>query len=126
MNELGTKDIFDIPIFQLDKVKELSQEIEEIARLDGQVFPILLSSYKRSYWGTSDQKFRITIDSDMKFHSLLSQNNFRKYSYTDEGIILELKYDQINDGISNRISQFIPFRRTKNSKYVTGVSLSNT
>ncbi len=35
--------------------------------------------------------------------------------------ILELKYDEEFDNKADRITQYFAFRRTKNSKYVSGI-----
>ena len=84
--------------------------------------PVMVNTYDRSYYMTSDKKFRITIDWDMRFGNF--QTDLRHLPYKDEnGIVLELKYDAIFEKESDRITQHIPFRLTKNSKYVNGVSL---
>ena len=63
-----------------------------------------------------------TIDWDMKFGHF--QTHLRHLPYKDEnGIVLELKYDTIFEKEADRITQHIPFRLTKNSKYVNGVSM---
>jgi hypothetical protein len=36
---------------------------------------------------------------------------------------LELKYDSIYDDQVDEILRFIPFRRSKNSKYVSGIEI---
>lgn len=125
INELGDKDIFKLDDFELEDINQLSNEIATLTKVNTNLIPVLLSSYRRSYWGTSDQKFRITVDYDMQFHSIMNDGKFRAYAYMDKAIVLELKYDEEYENQADRISQFIPFRRTKNSKYVIGVERSN-
>lgn len=125
INELGEKEIFDMDNFDLENINGLSDKITNLTKVNTNLIPVLLSSYKRSYWGTSDQKFRITVDYDMQFHSLMNEGKFRNYAHMDKAIVLELKYDEAYEFQADRISQFIPFRRTKNSKYVIGVEESN-
>ncbi len=125
MNELGDKDIFNINPFQINTASDLSTEIEELTKVNTNLIPVILNSYKRSYWGTPDRKFRITIDYDMQFHSLMNEKKFRKYFLHDNAIILELKYDETCEEESDRITPHIPFRRSKNSKYVIGVEMTH-
>ncbi len=124
-NELGDKKIFDIPSFDLHQPEVHSDEIEQLTRSNTNLVPVLLNSYHRSYWGTFDGEFRMTIDYNMRFHSLLNEGAFRGYRHRDEAVILELKYDEKMESQSDRITQYIPFRRTKNSKYVIGVERTN-
>ncbi|MGK0389334.1 MAG: SPX domain protein involved in polyphosphate accumulation [Maribacter sp.] len=125
INELGDKDIFKINDFDLKDINSLSDEVANLTKVNTNLIPVLLSSYKRSYWGTSDQKFRITVDYQMQFHSIMNDGKFRKYAHMDRAIVLELKYDEEDEFQVDRIAQFIPFRKTKNSKYVIGVEHSN-
>jgi len=87
------------------------------------VRPVLLNSYQRSYFGTFDGKFRITIDWNLNYLSLLNGNSFRKYQHKENGVVVELKYDESLDNATDRIMQYLPFRQTKSSKYVNGISL---
>lgn len=125
INELGIKDVFNMPFFQLAKVADMRNEIRKILKKEIFIQPVLLNSYRRSYWGTPDKKFRITIDNNMFFHSFLHESQFVKYIHNDKGIVLELKYESEEDCLSDRISQFIPFRRSKNSKFIQGIDLIN-
>ncbi len=124
LNELGTKEIFNLESFDLNALERMSDEITRLTKTNTHLQPILLNAYQRSYWGSPDGKFRITIDHDMCFHSKMNMR-FRSFQIWDEAIILELKYDQVDEKHVDRIAQFIPFRRTKNSKYVNGVALTH-
>ncbi len=126
LNELGDKEIFDMDNFELENITNLSKEVTQLSKVNSNLIPTLLNSYQRSYWGTGNQKFRITIDYNMRFHSLLNEGKFRNYVHQDPAIILELKYDEDFSSVADSIAQFIPFRRTKNSKYVMGIEYSNT
>ncbi len=87
-----------------------------------QLQPVLLNAYQRSYFGTFDQKFRITIDHQLQFGPF--QVTQKKLMPPLAGkVILELKYDQQLASESDRITQYLPFRVDKHSKYVTGTSL---
>ena len=43
----------------------------------------------------------------------------------DQGLVIELKYEEQFDNQTDRITQYFPFRLTKSSKYVTGVDLTS-
>ncbi|MBR9921093.1 MAG: VTC domain-containing protein [Bacteroidetes bacterium] len=91
--------------------------------------PALLNAYQRSYFGCRQGRFRITIDRQQKFMPLadrqIPSDNWLKTSrfpYTDNALILELKYDQEFDAEAQDIMRYLPFRQSKNSKYVNGLS----
>ncbi|RLD65619.1 MAG: hypothetical protein DRI84_06455 [Bacteroidetes bacterium] len=82
----------------------------------------LLNRYTRKYFQSKDKKYRITIDSDMKYVHLSHLYN----SYLNEFVdylnnILELKYDKDDDEGARVITNHFLFRMTKSSKYVTGI-----
>jgi len=71
-----------------------------------------------------DHKFRATIDREMQYF-LYQGNLFFPLSPTlDTALILEIKFAQEDREEAEYLLQKIPFRLTKNSKYVSGV-LSN-
>ncbi len=125
-NYLGTKEIFDVDDFELNNIPELTTRINKLLNSKNVLSPILMNSYWRSYFGTSDGKFRITIDRTLAYSSMLvyAGRSIPRPTY-DKGYILELKYDKEFDGSTDRITQFLPFRQTKSSKYVTGVLLTS-
>ena len=82
----------------------------------------LLNRYTRKYYQSKDKKYRITIDSNMKYVQLSHLYN----SYLNELVdylhnILELKYDKDDDEGARIITNHFLFRMTKSSKYVTGI-----
>ncbi|MDX5584870.1 MAG: VTC domain-containing protein [Aureibaculum sp.] len=84
----------------------------------------LLNCYTRKYFQSKDKKYRITIDSDMKYVQLSHLYN----SYLNELVdysnnILELKYDKEDDEGARIITGYFLFRMTKSSKYVTGIEM---
>ena len=83
--------------------------------------PTLLNRYERIYYLSFDKKYRITLDSKMKFFSINPINNYFKVLTDDEQNIVELKYDQNSRDGAIKISNYFPFRMTKSSKYVIGL-----
>jgi hypothetical protein len=93
-------------------------EILESARYK----PVLLNHYKRRYFMTPDKRFRLTIDSELTYYFLNSSHfRFMNKEVEPEANIIELKYDSKDDADAKKISSLLPFRMTKNSKYLTGV-----
>ena len=67
---------------------------------------------------SNEEKFRITIDWNLSYASMMRSNNFRKHQQFEPNVhILEVKYEQEVEDESDRISQYFYFRSTKNSKY---------
>jgi len=122
INELGTKKIVRIDDFDLDSMKFLTRIVNELTFSPGRLQPVLMNSYKRSYFGTSDGKFRLTIDWNIRYFGMMFAQRFTRYTVQDfNATVLELKYDQSVDDETDRITQHFPFRQTKSSKYVTGI-----
>ncbi len=117
-NQLGVKESFSIPAFSLQEIDQATQSIQNLKQVQTSLEPKLLNSYTRSYYSSPDQKFRLTIDRDMKYQH---PNNFINYHAHDNDTILEVKYDREYDDVSEYIFQHLPFRQTKNSKYVKGL-----
>ena len=85
--------------------------------------PVLVNSYKRGYYATFDGNIRITVDRDIQSFRQYSPNFFRfpgKYTLPDKPV-LEIKYDPSVDEDVRDFIRFLPFRLSKNSKYVQGV-----
>ena len=73
---------------------------------------------------SSDHKFRITVDNDLRFYRIKSLHNLFVDKIVDNfTFIIELKYDQANDNGAKFITNAFPFRLTKNSKYVGGYEM---
>ena len=130
-NLLGSKVSNHFPTFHLQdfyfsnykKNKQFAQ-VQSFAKAQQDLRPVLLNSYLRSYYGSPNGKFRITIDRHLRYFSLLHAFSFEKYMVQDSGLVIELKYDETLDSVTDRITQHFPFRLTKSSKYVTGVDLT--
>ncbi len=125
-NELGTKQILKLEDTQLSDLAQITSQInvQQQNRLL-LLYPTLLNTYQRSYFGTADGKFRMTIDWDLHFYPPLHKTAFSQYPLSQKGVVLELKYEEAEDELANEIFRYLPFRQTKNSKYVTGLFLSN-
>ena len=129
----GIKRSYLLPPFVLEQTyfsggiwKEffLSSNLPDEARQKlSMVQPVLLNTYQRSYFTSFDRKFRITVDDDMKYYNLRpSWNHFMHVHREQLKSVLELKYDRNWLYEAEQITNQIPFRLDKNSKYVSGIS----
>lgn len=123
--ELGNKETLPIDNFHLSNLNKLSKTVNSLCpQAGGMLCPVLLNSYRRLYFETSDRQFRLTLDYDLRYTPLLYTTYLYRHHYTESNVcILEIKYDTAFDDFSDRITQYLPYRRTKNSKYVTGIEL---
>lgn len=81
----------------------------------------LLNHYRRKYFLSACRKFRITIDSNLTYGRVLTQNHLNlSHEVKENYCILELKYD-VDKNAKDVATQF-PFRLSKSSKYVLGVT----
>lgn len=84
--------------------------------------PALFNSYIRRYFISVDRRFRITIDTEMQFMTVNERSYCHIRSHQENRLqIIELKYDVGDDTEANRITNRLPFRLTKYSKYVFGI-----
>ncbi len=129
---LGNKISFPLSSFVLDdnftlKTLKKTYETSDLPQWAYEVMmllkPSLLNRYKRKYTLNFDGDFRLTLDTDLSYHLIGSNNNTFMQSFESEDVIVELKYDFAKDKKAASISNKLPFRLTKSSKYVNGVDL---
>ena len=83
----------------------------------------LLNSYQRMYALSADGRFRVTLDWDLGYYAMSQHENTFLQRFTDfDHTIVELKYDALDDCFANQITRQFPFRMTRSSKYVMGIS----
>lgn len=128
----GFKDNYQIPLIlkgDFPDTDEINQAIS-LANLPKllrdrlhQFYPIITNRYLRRYFVSYDKRFRVTVDSELEFYSKTSflKCHMRPF-FRKKDIIVELKYSHVDEKDSNEISQKFPFRMTKSSKYVEGIS----
>jgi len=87
--------------------------------------PVLVNSYSRKYLGSADNRYRLTLDTDLKVYDIYSMRCGNLQHLTDMGpgkIILEIKYSPDDDNRIDAITNAFPFRLSKSSKYVDSVN----
>lgn len=120
--ELGSKESQALPTTPWSELRTLFRQVPALKYLP--LRPVLINSYQRSYWGSADGRFRITIDSKLNFAPFSwSHPPVKTQFFDDMACVLELKYEQEDDQAAQAIFAHLPFRLTKNSKYVMGVNV---
>ncbi|MEM8526147.1 MAG: polyphosphate polymerase domain-containing protein [Bacteroidota bacterium] len=120
-NELGSKQLYKLGAMDWKRTPQLHQDLLTLAPEFAVLRPSLYNCYLRSYFGTPNGKFRITIDRKMRFAMPSQRPSFH---LTNNNIIVEVKYKETEDQAADFILQHLPFRSTKSSKYVTGMLLT--
>ena len=92
----------------------------ELATVD----PTLINTYSRKYYMSINGKYRVTIDTGLEYFSVQRGFNNIVSSSPQRGVVIEIKYSVENDENVDCITQLFPFRLTRSSKYVQGVSRS--
>jgi hypothetical protein len=101
-------------------------ELPESSRLDLQLLePALFNRYLRFYFVSGDGACRLTVDSDIQFGLPRTESVVNKLS-SGPWIVLELKFRHDCVDQAARITNALPFRMARCSKYVLGIrSLSS-
>jgi hypothetical protein len=124
-NEVGDKIIYPLDSFSFLDIKKLIRQVNSLCPETGAALrPTLFNSYNRSYLSSPDKAFRITLDTKLCYAPMMPEPFIGRQLLQETHIsVLELKYDEALDSLSDRITQYLPYRRTKNSKYVSGIEL---
>jgi hypothetical protein len=128
---LGRKLSFPLKPFRLDGyfAAESLQDVlfdselpAEVSHLLNDLHPTLFNSYCRQYYQSADRKYRVTLDSGLKFYrARLGYNGWLCKAPQFDFQVIELKYDQAHADGAEQITAALPFRVTRMSKYVLGV-----
>lgn len=130
-NQVGTKEQFALPDINLaanswsDIRKSVRDRlpVEALRVYDTFSAPILINSYRRSYFESLDGKLRLTIDRDLQFYDqrLRSGPNLL-YDRAKVGhTIIEVKCAVENRGLATSLTKRLGLRRIRMSKYCLGV-----
>jgi hypothetical protein len=84
--------------------------------------PTLLNRYRRRYFASHDERFRLTLDSELGYQAVGRRvNRFPTWVGNDGRVIVELKFGVGHEDEASRIASRFPFRVTRSSKYVIGI-----
>ena len=116
-NEIARLDFLE-DIFRRSKIPD--NILEELKGLK----PSLLNRYRRRYYRSADHNYRFTIDYDLRYFDFSGVSIAMGIGKKDlHNTILELKYDQAHDDEAMEVTQHLPMRLSKSSKYVNGIDI---
>jgi SPX domain protein involved in polyphosphate accumulation len=127
---VGSKIRFDLPEFDStkgfydDALKNLILEAGIDERIGGWVKTmrfVVGNRYRRTYFVTLDSEFRMTIDRDLQFIKIPSRLGAPEEPIEESTIVLELKYQNELDEKVAALTQQLPVRVGRMSKYILGV-----
>jgi hypothetical protein len=95
---------------------------EKVAELVAPLRAVLVNRYRRRYYRTADGRFRLTLDDAQEFYGFPAGRLSRVAHRDRAGIVVELKYALEDDVAADRVTSLFPFRLTRSSKYVAGLS----
>jgi hypothetical protein len=131
INQVGSKIRFPVENFslsmlsdpeQIDRWLEKCASYSPLLQYVGTLRPTIINRYRRSYYLSFDNKFRLTMDDNLEFfHPAAKINPTYGDLWEDRSIVIELKYERSADFQAREISNAFPFRLSKMSKYVAGV-----
>jgi len=133
--QVGNKLSFPLPSFEFNRNFDSAILIDVLqkANLPHDIYnkvshsiPTLVNRYSRKYFTDFTRDFRITTDTNLCYYKITAGKNIINNKVVDnDNIIIELKYDFELDGKVKFITDNLPFRLTKNSKYVNGIECFN-
>lgn len=121
-NQLGTKEHTKLQPIDLLKSIDLSTALRQQTEVGPALQPVVIVRYLRQYLVSMDQQVRATIDRHLQYYPFSGPNPVWHSPIRDEAVILEIKYGQDQEDKIDQILQAIPFRLTKNSKFVSGLT----
>ena len=121
-NQFGRKELIDLPDFDLRDPRVLEGLSREHVPED--LRPSVLTRYKRAYFQSQSARLRATVDTEVCYYGF-KEFHLLPMPHRDEAIILEMKCAKEDAKLLKEANQQVPFRITKNSKYVNGVMAVN-
>jgi SPX domain protein involved in polyphosphate accumulation len=117
---LGEKTYRQLPDTSWGELPALFRQMPELT--NSNLRPVLVNAYRRQYLESADGRFRLTLDSELRFGPYTRKA--MRFDFQLPGIcILELKYAAASDDEIDDITQHWPFRMTRFSKYSVGMQL---
>jgi len=116
--EIGWKNNFPIQASITDQAS-LMEAVSAVGMYSTDLQAVLHNTYLRSYYISADGLFRVTVDRRQTFGVPFGAVPIEPY----EGlpVIVELKFDATHMDRSKSITDYLPYRQSKNSKYVNGL-----
>ncbi len=85
--------------------------------------PSLLNRYQRRYFESADHRFRLTVDTDLQFSAAQPANGAGPAFCSPAAVVvIELKYGLAEATGAACVTDLLPFRLARCSKYVLGIN----
>lgn len=128
-NRYGYKDRFKIKNLHISEKKSWSQILKKIINqipnnfkvlLKEYNFPIIINQYTRKYFISANNKFRITLDTNIiNYDQLLKKKpNLTFHTIDENKLVLEIKFQKKHENEISELLFNLPLRNSKNSKYL--------
>ncbi|MGO8676182.1 MAG: VTC domain-containing protein [Limisphaerales bacterium] len=89
------------------------------------LFPSLPNRYRRHYFQSADGRFRLTVDSELQFAAARPATGARVcFGPPLAVIVIELKFGLAEADVAAGVTNALPFRLARCSKYVLGINRS--
>lgn len=129
---LGTKESYDIGLVPdaTTTIEEAVQKARTIVPPDRSMlaydfrFPVIRNQYEREYYESMDGHIRLTIDSKNRHGRVIDSGEplIKHLETKNPYSIIELKFDPEYADTASDILQNLPFRVSRHSKYLLGIS----
>lgn len=121
----GFKDVFpislqpgDLATFSFSNTLALPEDVKlQLA----ETRPALFNRYRRRYFLSADERFRATMDYDLRYSHPSVIERSGHFGSLDGEAVLELKYNHEFDMDASPVVDEFPFFFSKKSKYVSGI-----
>jgi len=86
-----------------------------------QLEPVLFNRYRRHYFLSGDGGFRLTVDAGLQFGSATGGDGAHSLIGKPSVLVVELKFATHAADEADRVTNCLPFRLTRSSKYILGM-----
>ncbi len=112
----------DEPINVIEAIRNCPEVPAMLRAAGGGRMPSLVNRYQRRYFVSSDGRFRLTVDWDLRFADFRRFISHGAFFSADFAVIIELKYaPSYDDSAAAAVANSLPFRLARCSKYVLGI-----
>ena len=116
-NQLGGKDLHTLGSYS---TKSRLTAYRDAAQIIDYVFPVVGVSYDRQYYRSADQRVRLTVDTSIYYQKIVNEQVMFP-PFEQPSIVVEFKYEEEDEQQALEVISSMPFRITKNSKFVNAM-----
>jgi SPX domain protein involved in polyphosphate accumulation len=112
-----------------DDWRDINRQLSEILPHEGRLWlqtypaPTILNRYLRRYFVSSDEKIRITVDTDQAVwdQRYKSLPNYEQQSSLPDTLVVEVKFAREDRDLASDVIQTMPIRVSRHSKFMNAV-----